>query len=78
MLGARILQSDEMITVLLNETPQVSSDLVVTDAMGRIIHSESANKSTIQMMTNSWAAGVYFIRLVNEGESTTLKKVIVH
>ncbi len=78
MLGARILQSDEMITVLLNETPQVSSDLVVTDAMGRVIHSESANKSTIQMMTNSWAAGVYFIRLVNEGKSTTLKKVIVH
>ena len=76
MDGVRILQNPGMISIVF-ETSPAQSFIQITDVEGRTIRSENANSSTIQISTEEWAAGVYFIRLQNEQVSRTLKKIMI-
>ncbi len=55
--------------------------LEITDALGRIIHTESLTAAkgatNFSLATNTWSDGIYFIRLFNE-QFNESKKMVVH
>lgn len=56
-----------------------SVHLVVTDAVGRMVHNEmlTFTSGTAYLNTESWADGIYFITLVSDGEAFARKKMMV-
>ncbi len=54
-----------------------TNSIEIVDILGRIVHSNSNPQSaTIQVNSDSWNAGVYFVRILNNNELVDVKKII--
>lgn len=53
-----------------------NSTVTITDINGRVMHSTIANDSTVNIMLENWAKGVYLVNVMNNNTITTKKLVV--
>ncbi len=55
--------------------------VIVTDVMGqehdRLTMIATSNKTKLKIKSNTWSAGVYFVRLVNKNQKMKIKRIVI-
>lgn len=60
----------------ISTTLEAAATIEISSIDGQIIHSQKLNSGTSTIQTNSWATGVYILKVTNNGTQITKKLVI--
>ena len=60
----------------ISNSIEATTNIEISSIDGQIIHSQKLNSGTTSIQTNSWATGVYILKVTNNGTQITKKLVI--